>query len=180
MTYRTGDINFFSACMAIGIPPVMPEPAAILQNDDGRDYLSFSLDWQSECGQHVTKQINNAWSNPREFRNEFPSHPFGLLMDFIGYSKGAKRKDEWIEKGAGFLGISRDAFRKALADVQNLELTAPESPLSYIVCFITNRFAAISWAKSAIPKVFVSRGKSVLLMDGNLPASKQRYLLGQL
>jgi hypothetical protein len=180
MTYRTGDINFFAACMAIGIPPVLPEPAIILQNDDGRDYVSFSLDGYSECGNHITKEINNAWSNPRAFRNEFPSHPFGLLMDFISYSKGSKRKDEWIEKGAAFIGISRDAFRKALSDIQSLEANAPESPLSYVVCFIANRFAAIGWAKSAIPKVFVSKGKSVLLIDGNLPARKQKYLLDHL
>lgn len=174
---RTGDINFFSGCMSIGISPCFPEPAEILQNDDGRDYLSFSLNWESECGKHETKVMNKAWSYPKEFAAEFPNHPFSLLMDYVNFSRGAKTKDEWIEKAASFLSVSRDSVRKALKDISNLEHLAPESPLTYIVCFIANRFAAIQWVKTSIPKTVASNGPSIVLMDGNLPLRKQRHLL---
>lgn len=180
MTHRTGDINLFAACMAIGIPPSRLEPATILQNDDGRDYHSFSLEGRSECGLHSTKAMSDGWGNHKAFKAEFPNHPFTLMMNFVEFSRGARRRDEWIEKAASFLSISRDAFRKCLSDISALEYTAPESPLTYVACFIVNRSAAIGWAKSAIPKIVVNHGKSVLLMDGNLPIRKQRYLQGHL
>jgi hypothetical protein len=176
-SHRTGDINFFSACMAIGIAPCFPEPAEILQNDDGRDYLSFSLNWTSECGQHDTKAMSRAWSYPAEFARECQNHPFSALMEFSKFSRGAKTKDDWTEKAAAFLSVSRDSIRKALKDVSTLEATAPESPLTYIVCFIANRFAAIQWAKTSIPKTVANKGPSIVLMDGNLPIRKQRHLL---
>jgi len=176
-SHRTGDVNFFSACMAIGVSPCFPEPAEILQNDDRRDYLSFSLNWASECGQYETKTMSRAWSYPAEFTRENPAHPFVIVMEFSKFAKGAKTKDDWIEKAAEFLTISRDATRKALKDISTLEATAPESPLTYVVCFIANRFAAIQWAKSSIPKTVVNKGPSIVLMDGNLPIRKQRHLL---
>lgn len=176
-SHRTGDINFFSACMSIGISPCFPEPAAIFQNDDGRDYLSFSLNWESECGQYDTKVMSRAWSYPDEFAREFPTHPFVTVMNFSKFAKGSRTKDDWTEKAASFLSVSRDSIRKALKDLSTLEATAPESPLTYIVCFIANRFAAIQWAKSSIPKVVANKGPSIVLMDGNLPILKQRHLL---
>jgi hypothetical protein len=163
--------------MAIGISPCFPEPAEILQNDDGRDYLSFSLNWTSECGEHDTKAMNQAWSFPKQFKAEFPGHPFVTLMEFAKFSKGARTKDDWTEKAAEFLQVSRDSIRKAIKDISTLEASAPESPLTYIVCFIVNRLAAIQWAKSAIPKTVVNKGPSIVLMDGNLPIRKQRHLL---
>jgi hypothetical protein len=176
-SHRTGDINFFSACMAIGIAPCFPEPAEILQNDDGRDYMSFALNWQSECGMYETKFMNRAWTYPKQFQLENPDHPFLRLMDFAHFSKGARTKDDWTEKASSFLGVSRDSIRKAIKDISTLEAMAPESPLTYIVCFIVNRFAAIQWAKSAIPKTVVNKGPSIVLMDGNLSIKKQRHLL---
>lgn len=179
-THRTGDINFFSACMAIGIAPCFPEPAEVMQNDDGRDYLSFRLNHVSECGLHETRMMDKAWSNPREFANETANHPFSLVMDFSRSAKGARTKDEWIEKASAFLIVSRDAVRKAIRDVIALESQAPESPLTYVVCFIVNRFAAIQWAKTAIPKIVVSKGASIVMLDGKLPARKQLELLSYL
>jgi hypothetical protein len=163
--------------MSIGIAPCLPEPAEILQNDDGRDYYSFALNWESECGMHDTKTMNRAWSFPAAFALEFPNHPFSTVMDFSRYAHGARTKDDWIEKAASFLSVSRDVARKALRDVSELEERAPESPLTYIVCFIANRFAAIKWAKTSIPKLVANKGPSIVLMDGNLPAHKQRHLL---
>ena len=179
-THRTGDINFFSACMAVGVAPCFPEPAEVLQNDDGRDYLSFRLNWSSECGQHDTNELSKAWSNPKKFDAEKPGHPFGHLMRFSKYAHGAKTKDDWIEKAASFLSLSRDSVRKALKDISELEERAPESPLTYVVCFIANRFAAIKWAKTAIPKTVANKGPSIVLMDGNLPHRKQKHLLSYL
>lgn len=176
-SHRTGDINFFSACMAIGIAPSFPDPAEILQNDDGRDYLSFSLNWTSECGQHDTKLMSKAWSFPAEFAVEFPNHPFSTVMEFSKYAQGSRTKDDWTEKAASFLSVSRDSIRKALKDISDLESRAPESPLTYIVCFIANRFAAIKWAKTSIPKTVANKGPSIVLMDGNLPIRKQRHIL---
>jgi len=179
-THRTGDINFFSACMAIGISPAFPEPAQVMQNDDGRDYLSFSLSPKSECGLYETRDMSHAWSFPRQFKAENPAHPFSLVMEFSSASRGAKTKDDWIEKAAEFLSVSRDSIRKSIKDIVSLETRAPESPLTYIVCFIVNRFAAIQWAKSAIPKVVVNKGSSVVMLDGNLPIKKQNFILSHL
>ena len=176
-SHRTGDINFFSACMSIGIAPSFPEPAVIFQNDDGRDYLSFALNLESECGQYSTKVMDQAWSYPKQFSSEFPAHPFVTVMEFSKFAKGAKTKDDWTEKAAAFLSVSRDSIRKALKDISTLEATAPESPLTYVVCFIANRFAAIQWAKTSIPKTVANKGPSIVLMDGNLPIRKQRHLL---
>lgn len=61
MQFRTGDINLFAACMALGIPPDPIEPAAVYQNDDGKDYVSFTLDHQSLCGMHSTREMMGAW-----------------------------------------------------------------------------------------------------------------------
>lgn len=179
-THRTGDINFFSACMAIGIAPCLPEPAEVLQNDDGRDYLSFRLNPTSECGLHDTQVMSRAWSFPRNFEAENPGHPFGMLMEFSAFSRGARNKSDWTEKAAEFLSVSRDSIRKAMNDVCELECRAPESPLTYVVCFMLNRFAGIQWAKSAIPKVVVNKGSSIVMLDGKLPRSKQNYLLSHL
>lgn len=179
-THRTGDINFFSACMAIGIAPCFPEPVEIMQQDDGRDYLSFRLNEISECGQHVTQEINRAWKFPAEFTREFPNHPFSLLMDFIKSTRGAKTKDEWIEKAAAFLSVSRDSIRKDLRRVDELTGALPESPLTYVLCFIVNRFAAIQWVKTSIPKTVVNAGPSIVMLDGNLPKKKQLQLLSYL
>lgn len=175
--HRTGDINFFSACMAIGISPEFPEPAEVMQSDDGRDYLSFRLQPFSECGQHTTQEMDHAWAYPKPFHAEHPTHPFGLVMRFAGHAHGSRHKDEWIEAMATFLGITRDAARKALRDVDTLTGTAPESPLTYIACYVVNRFAAIKWAKSAIPKTFVSKGRSIVMVDGTMPYKKQVALL---
>jgi len=163
--------------MAIGIAPCFPTPAEILQNDDGRDYLSFSLNWESECGKYETGVMSKAWSYPVQFSAENPGHPFVIVMEFSKFAKGAKLKDDWIEKAASFLMISRDAVRKALRDISELEANAPESPITYVVCFIANRFAAIKWAKTSIPKIVANKGPSIVLMDGNLPIRKQRHLL---
>lgn len=179
-THRTGDINFFSACMAIGIAPCLPNPAEVLQNDDGRDYLSFSLNATSECGQHDTNAMSRAWSYPAIFQKENPNHCFSLVMQFSSFAKGSKKKDEWIEKAAEFLSISRDAVRKAIRDVSDLEHRAPESPLTYIVCFIVNRFAAIQWARTSIPKIVANSGSSVVLIDGRLPLKTQNEILSYL
>jgi hypothetical protein len=179
-THRTGDINFFSACMAIGIAPSFPEPVEIMQQDDGRDYLSFRLCDVSECGQHDTKEINKAWNFPVDFSKEFPNHPFSLLMDFIKSARGAKTKDEWIEKAAAYLTVSRDSIRKDMRRVDALTHALPESPLTYVLCFITNRFAAIQWVKTAIPKTVVNAGPSIVMIDGKLPKKKQLQLLSYL
>ena len=176
-THRTGDINFFSACMAIGIAPCFPEPAEVLQNDDGKDYLSFRLNSVSECGKHQTLTMDRAWGYPEAFKRENPFHPFTQLMSFSHYSKGCRTKADWIESLAEFLGITKDAARKALNDIDGLTFTAPESPLSYLACFVVNRFAAIRWANSCIPKVVVCAGKSIVMVDGNLPHKKQLELL---
>jgi len=179
-THRTGDINFFSACMAIGIAPCFPEPAEVMQNDDGRDYLSFRLNSKSECGLHDTREMNQAWTYPKAFAAENPHHPFSIVMDFSKSAKGARTKDEWIEKAAAFLLISRDAVRKAIKDISTLESAAPESPLTYVVCFVVNRMAAIQWAKSAVPKTVVNKGPSIVMMDGKLPIRKQREIISYL
>jgi hypothetical protein len=52
--------------------------------------------------------------------------------------------------------------------------------VSYIACFIANRFAAIRWAKDSVPKIAISKGKSMLLMDVSLPKSKQEFLASHL
>lgn len=179
-THRTGDINFFSACMAIGIAPCFPEPVEVIQQDDGRDYLSFRLNDVSECGQHDTKQINRAWKLPAEFARESPNHSFLLLMDFIKSARGAKTKDEWCEKAAAFLSVSRDSIRKDLRRVDSLTGSLPESPLTYVLCFIVNRFAAIQWVKTSIPKTVVNAGTSIVMLDGKLPKKKQLQLLSYL
>ena len=179
-TPRTGDINFFAACMSIGIAPCFPEPAEVIQSDDGHDYLSFRLNSFSECGQYETKEINRAWTQKESFRRECPSHPFLLLMDFIEQSRGAKSKSDWVEKAASFLGIARDSIRKDLDRVSALEHELPESPLTYICCYIVNRWAAIDWAKNSIPKTVVNAGPSIVMLDGKLPKSKQLQLLSYL
>jgi len=176
-THRTGDINFFSACMAIGISPAFPEPAEVMQNDDGHDYLSFRLNAVSECGQHQTITMDRAWGYAHIFKMENPFHPFTLIMNFVAHSKGARKKDDWIESVASFLNISKDSVRKALNDIDTLTFKAPESPLTYLACFVVNRFAAIRWANSCIPKTVVSAGKSIVMVDGNMPYKKQLALL---
>jgi hypothetical protein len=176
-THRTGDINFFSACMAIGVSPCFPEPAEVMQNDDGKDYLSFRLNSMSECGVYDTISLDRAWGYPDAFKRENPNHPFTSMMNFVEHSRGSRRKDEWVESIASFLGITRDAARKAVNDVDALRFTAPESPLSYIACFVVNRFAAINWANSCIPKTVISSGKSIVMVDGTMPYKKQLQLL---
>ena len=166
--------------MSIGIAPCFPEPAEVIQSDDGHDYLSFRLNSFSECGQYETKEINRAWTNKESFRRECPSHPFLLLMDFIEQSRGAKSKSDWVEKAASFLGIARDSIRKDLDRVSALEHELPESPLTYICCYIVNRWAAIDWAKNSIPKTVVNAGPSIVMLDGKLPKSKQLQLLSYL
>lgn len=177
--YRTGDLNLFAACMSIGIPP-MREQAEVIAQDDGRDYHSFRLASISECGLYRTMDMDKAWGHPKEFKAECPNHPFVILMDFISMSLGAKTVDDFICKGAEFLSIPRSAMRAALKDVPRLEVDAPDSPLSYVACFILNRFAAIKWVKAAIPKEVINQGPSILWMDGNLSKSKKKFLLGQL
>ena len=179
-THRTGDINFFAACMTIGISPCFPEPSEVIQSDDGHDYLSFRLNDVSECGQYQTREINRAWTHKESFRRECPAHPFVLVMDFVTYSRGAKSKCDWIEKAASFLGVARDSIRKDLGRVTALEHELPESPLTYILCFIVNRWAAIEWAKSSIPKTVVNAGASIVMIDGKLPKVKQLQLLSYL
>ena len=179
-THRTGDRNFFAACMSIGIAPCFPEPAEVIQSDDGHDYLSFRLNSFSECGQYETKEINRAWTQKESFRRECPSHPFLLLMDFIEQSRGAKSKSDWVEKAASFLGIARDSIRKDLDRVSALEHELPESPLTYVCCYIVNRWAAVDWAKNSIPKTVVNAGPSIVMLDGKLPKSKQLQLLSYL
>jgi hypothetical protein len=176
-THRTGDINFFSACMAIGISPCFPEPAEVMQNDDGNDYLSFRLKAVSECGQHQTITMDRGWGYAAAFKAENPFHPFTMIMNFVDHSKGARRKDDWIESIATFLSITKDAARKAIADVDTLTFCAPESPLTYLACFVVNRFAAIRWANSCIPKTVISAGKSIVMVDGTMPYKKQLALL---
>jgi hypothetical protein len=179
-THRTGDINLFAACMTIGIAPCFPEPSEVIQSDDGKDYLSFRLNDVSECGQYQTREISRAWKVPEEFRREFPAHPFNTVMDFSKYAKGAKAKADWIEKAASFLGVSRDSIRKDLSRVESLEATLPESPLTYVLCYIVNRWAAISWARDSIPKTLVNAGPSVVMLDGNLPKHKQLEILSNI
>lgn len=179
-THRAGDINFFSACMAIGIAPCFPEPVEVMQSDDGKDYLSFRLCDVSECGMHDTREINKAWNNPVQFAKEFPGHPFSVVMEFIKFSRGARTKDEWIEKAAEFLSVSRDSIRKDLKRVSEVDYPLPDSPLTHIVCFILNRFAAIQWVRTAIPKTVVNAGPSIVMLDGKLPKKKQLQLLSYL
>jgi hypothetical protein len=179
-THRTGDINLFAACMSIGIAPCFPEPAEVIQSDDGKDYLSFRLNPVSECGMYPTDDMMRAWKHPEAFRREFPAHPFITVMDFSKYAKGAKHKSDWIEKAASFLGVARDSIRKDLARVESLEATLPESPLTYVICYIVNRWAAVDWAKNAIPKTVVNAGPSIVMLDGKLPKSKQLQLLSYL
>lgn len=176
-THRTGDINFFAACMTIGIAPSLPEPAEVIQSDDGNDYISFRLNSVSECGQYQTREINRAWSQKESFRRECPNHPFVTVMDFITHSRGAKSKSDWIEKASSFLGVSRDSIRKDLGRVSSLEYSLPESPLTYVICYIVNRWAAVEWAKTSIPKTVINAGKSIVLLDGNLPKRKQLEIL---
>lgn len=179
-THRTGDINFFAACMTIGIAPDAAEPAEVIHADDGHTYFSFRLNHVSECGQYLTQDINKAWARKESFRRECPSHPFLTVMDFIEHSRGAKSKADWIEKAASFLGVSRDSIRKDLDRVSALEYELPESPLTYVICYIVNRWAAIDWAKNAIPKTVVNAGPSVVMLDGKLQKSKQLQLLSYL
>ena len=166
--------------MSIGIAPCFPEPAEVIQSDNGRDYLSFRLNSESECKQYQTTEINSAWKFPEQFRKENPSHPFMLVMDFAKYSKGAKSKSDWIEKAASFLGLSRDSIRKDLSRVSSLEYELPESPLTYILCYIVNRWAAIDWVKSAMPKTVINAGPSVIMLDGNLPKHKRLEILSNI
>lgn len=176
-THRTGDINFFAACMSIGIAPCFPEPAEVIHSDDGHSYLSFRLNSVSECGNYQTQEISRAWKYSDHFKRDFPAHPFCVLMDFSKYGKGARSKSDWIEKAASFLGVSRDSIRKDLARVESLEATLPESPLTYVICYIVNRWAAIDWAKNAIPKTVINAGASIVMLDGNLPKRKQLEIL---
>jgi hypothetical protein len=103
-----------------------------------------------------------------------------MIMDFIDHSRGAKSKPDWVEKAASFLGIARDSIRKDLNRVSALEHELPESPLTYICCYIVNRWAAIDWAKTAIPKTVVNAGPSIVMLDGKLPKNKQLQLLSYL
>jgi hypothetical protein len=176
-THRTGDINFFAACMSIGIAPCFPEPAEVIQSDDGHDYISFRINSTSECGNYDTKEISRAWKYPEEFKRNFPAHPFCVVMDFSKYAKGSRSKSDWIEKAASFLGVSRDSIRKDLARVEALEATLPESPLTYVICYIVNRWAAIDWAKNAIPKTLINAGPSIVMLDGSLPKRKKLEIL---
>ena len=179
-THRTGDINLFAACMSIGIAPCFPEPAEVIQSDDGHDYLSFRLNDVSECGQYQTRDISRAWKFPEEFRREFPGHPFLTVMDFSKHAQGAKAKADWIEKAASFLGVSRDSIRKDLQRVEAIEAELPESPLTYVLCYIVNRWAAVGWAKDSIPKTLVNAGPSIVMLDGNLPKRKQLEILSHI
>jgi len=176
-THRTGDINLFAACMSIGIAPCFPEPAEVIQSDDGNDYLSFRLNPISECGLYSMQDMTAAWKHPEAFRKELPAHPFNTVMDFARHAKGAKAKADWIEKAASFLSVSRDSIRKDLARVESLEASLPESPLTYVICYIVNRWAAVAWARDSIPKTVVNAGPSIVMLDGNLPKRKQLQIL---
>jgi hypothetical protein len=179
-THRTGDINLFAACMAIGIEPCFAEPAEIIQSDDGKDYLSFRLNSTSRCGQYSTQEMCGAWKHPESFKREFPSHPFNVIMDFSRYSKGARTVADWIEKAASFLEISRDSVRKDLRLVANMKDDLPLSPLSYVLCYIVFRWESVAMVKQMIPKTFITAGASIVMLDGNLPKRKQLQILSYL
>jgi len=179
--YRTGDINFFAACMAIGIPP-QRNAAEVFAEDSGKNYHSFSLATISECGQHRTVEMDSAWNSPQHFKKEFPAHPFTILMDFIQSARGARTKEDWMCKAADFLTITKDAMRRAMRDVKRLEHEAPESPISYLVCFIIARFDAIALAKRSLPSdvAYERNGPGIVLMGGKLPTHQKRELLRKL
>jgi hypothetical protein len=179
-THRTGDINFFAACMSIGIAPCFPEPAEVIQSDDGHDYLSFRLNDISECGKYRTQDINRAWSHSESFRRECPGHPFTTVMDFSRYSKGAVTVSDWIEKASSFLGVSRDSLRKDLKLVANMQDDLPKSPLSYVLAYIAFRWEAVALVKKVIPKIYINAGPSIVMLDGNLPKHKQLHILSYL
>jgi hypothetical protein len=73
--------------------------------------------------------------------------------------------------------VSRDSIRKDLERVEALEATLPESPLTYVLCYIVNRWAAIGWARDSIPKTLVNAGASIVMLDGNLPVRKRLEIL---
>lgn len=179
--YRTGDINFFAACMAIGIPPLW-EPAEVFAQDDGKDYHSFRISTVSECGEHRTVEMDRAWNDPTAFSKEFPNHPFTVLMSFIRHARGSRKKTDFVEKAADFLSITRDAMRKAMRDVDLLVATQGESPLAYIACFIEARFNALTAIKAVTPKEVLNEtdGPGIVMMDGNLPRHKKQFLMRKL
>lgn len=179
--YRTGDINFFAACMAVGIPPLW-EPGEVFASDDSRDYHSFRLSTISECGLHRTVEMDRAWNYPKQFAEEHPGHPFALLMDFIRSARGSKTKTEWMEKAADFLLISRDAMRRAMRDVKELEALQGESPLAYIVCFIHARFDALTMIKKVTPKEVMNErdGPGIVMFSGNLPKRMKEFFMRKL
>jgi hypothetical protein len=163
--------------MTIGIAPCFPEPTEVTHSDDGKTYITFRLNDTSDCCKYKTQEINKAWANKSAFRRECPNHPFMLIMDFIDMSKGAKTKQDWIEKGAEFLGISKDSMRKDLLRISALENELPESPLTYICCYIVNRWAAVDWVKNATPKTLINAGASIVMLDGKLPKRKKEFIL---
>lgn len=179
--YRTGDINFFAACLAIGIPP-MPEAGEVFAQDDGKDYHTFRLSTLSECGQHRTHDMDKAWNNAKAFAVESPGHPFAGLMDFISFARGSRKKAEFIEKAADFLSVTRDAMRRAMRDVEKLVATQGESPLTYVVCFIHARFDALTLIKTATPKEVLNEtdGPGIVMMDGRLPRKQKEFLMRKL
>lgn len=182
--YRTGDINFFSACLSVGIPP-LPGTAEVMAVSNGRDYHQFRLSTISLCGSHRTVDLDKAWNDYDAFQRERPDHPFAGLMSLIRHciNNGARNKGQWVEASAEFLGVPKDVIAKGVRDTRQMEENAPESPVTYACCLICNRFAAIDLAKGATPKEVLyeaNDGPGILWMDGNLDKKQKAYLMRQL
>jgi hypothetical protein len=163
--------------MSIGISPSFPEPVEIIQNSDGKDYHSFRIEPHSMCGKYETEVMNCAWTDPKLLPE---THPFMIVSGFSRSAKGCRTKNDFIEAAASYLMISKDAVRNSLKAISDLETNSPESPVTYVCCFILNRFAAISWAKSAIPKDCIMRGSSVVMLDGKLSSEKRKFIISHL
>lgn len=184
-SYGTGDINLAAAIMTMGVPPNDADPVKLIACENGKDYVRFHLKSHSIDGRITTESLMNAWSDPATFKMDFPTNPFCVVMDFIATRPApCSNPDHWLDHAAGFLGMPIDAVKSLFLNVKATCKASPESPASYVVAFIRNRFDLVGIAKrngdQGRFKNMQTHGSAFGLIPAKAPKRIRDYLLSAL
>ena len=184
-SYGTGDINLAAAILTMGVPPNELEPVKLIACENGRDYVRFHVAGQSLDGRILTESLMRAWDDPDGFRVTNPDSPFVQVMDFISTRpRGCVSPEDWMIHAANFLQIPSDSAIAIMKDIKRTCSASPESPASYVIAFIRNRFDLLAVAKrqgdAGRFKNMQTHGKAFGLIPAKAPKRIRDYLLAAL
>lgn len=172
--FATGDINFATALMSIGIPNAQDVPCKIISHENGTVYSRYYFEAHSIDGKYNTLDMSRAWSRMDTLPADNPLHH---ISAFVKTAQKGYKPSDWLAHAIDAYQLRHIAN---FDDAKNHIEKFPNNAESYCLAFACNRKEILHLHNVAVQSIYMTSGKASAMIDAKLAKPHKIELVSRL